>query len=98
MHSRDLVLHVLLRALHIDHGGIERVVSHDLRQPMQRHCRRHAIPEAMPEVVRADILDLRQRRAQKNHGRSFFSTTFFSGSYFYLRPWRPGVTLVYLLS
>ncbi len=46
----DLLLYILLRALHIKHGGIERVMPHNLREPVERHQRGHAIPKAMSKM------------------------------------------------
>ena len=43
----DLLLQVLLRALDIHHRRVQRVMPHDLREPMQGHHRRHPIAKAM---------------------------------------------------
>jgi len=46
----------------IEAGRIEGIVAHDLGEPMERDGPGHAVAEAVPQVVRADVDDPRQRR------------------------------------
>ena len=49
------LLQIVLRALNIQFGRVERVMSHDLRQAVQRDGLSHPIAKAVPQIVGTDI-------------------------------------------
>ena len=55
----DFGLQVFLGASDIDGRGIQRIVAHNLGEPMEWHARRHPIPESMAQIVWADIAEPR---------------------------------------
>src|SRR6266568_7644839 len=54
-----VLLQVLFRPSNIEHSRVERVMSHDLSQPVQGNHLGHAIAEAMPQIVWTHISQLR---------------------------------------
>lgn len=56
------MLEIAGRASDVQQRGVERVMPHNLRQPVERDVGGHAVAEAVPEVMRTKVSDLRQCR------------------------------------